>query len=165
MRERLWERRPVPAPGPGAVRVGCWRPSSPAGVTACRRQLAAVLTGGAGAAADGAVDRLLLCVEELASNAVRHGRGPVRVTVTAAPGHWLLEVRDAAGEAPPSPAVDRDPAEGGLGLHLVARLGQAHGWTSDGTAKVSWVRVDRTAPEVLAVGPAPRGVEALLAGG
>jgi len=42
------------------------------------------------------VERLLLCHEEPASNAVRHGRMPVRVEVLAGPGWWLLEVSDAA---------------------------------------------------------------------
>ena len=56
------------------------------------------------------MERLLLCHEEPASNAVRHGRMPVRVEVLAGPGWWLLEVSDAAPNDPPAPATDRDPA-------------------------------------------------------
>jgi hypothetical protein len=38
----------------------------------------------------------------------------------------------------PAPAVDRDPAHGGLGLHLVARLAVAHGWYVDDDRKHVW---------------------------
>ena len=50
------------------------------------------------------------------------------VTVSTTGAGWLLEVLDAAGDTPPTPAVDRDAALGGLGLYLVARLSSAHGW-------------------------------------
>jgi hypothetical protein len=73
---------------------------------------------------------------------VRHGRSPVQVVVSDTGGGWLLDVSDMATDQPPSPAVDRDPATGGLGLYLVARLGAAHGWIVDGDCKHVWVRID-----------------------
>jgi hypothetical protein len=52
---------------------------------------------------------------------------PVVATVVAGSGGWLLDVSDRAPGRMPAPAVDRDPAQGGMGLHLVARLSVAHG--------------------------------------
>ncbi|TFV89489.1 hypothetical protein [Blastococcus sp. CT_GayMR16] len=56
------------------------------------------------------------------ADALRHGRGRVRVAVTAFGTSWLLDVSDAAGDQPPTPAVARLPADGGLGLNLVASI-------------------------------------------
>lgn len=143
MSEALWAQRPRPTPGPDATAVGRWEPTTPADLTAHRRQLSAALNDVPAAAADEvAVERLLLAFEELASNALRHGRGPIRVSVTAGRESWLLEVSDAAADRPPRPAVGRDAAEGGLGLYLVARLCAAHGWDVHGERKVAWCRVD-----------------------
>jgi hypothetical protein len=47
-------------------------------------------------------------------------------------------VSDADTSTPPTPAVDRDPAQGGLGLYLIAELSTAHGWYVDGDAKTVW---------------------------
>ena len=44
----------------------------------------------------------------------------------------------------PAPAVDRDPAKGGMGLHLVAELAVAHGWYVDGMAKHVWACLPTT---------------------
>jgi hypothetical protein len=56
-------------------------------------------------------------------------------------------VVDGAGHAPPSPAVDRDAALGGLGLYLVARLSSAHGWTPTGAGrKLVWAHVAGSSP-------------------
>ena len=165
MSEVLWGRRSVPAPGPDAVSVGHWEPTTPMDVTIVRRRVAAALHGGdrrwaAAPVSEGAGERLLLCVEELASNALRHGRAPVQVDLTAFDHFWLLAVGDAAVETPPTPAVDRDAADGGLGLYLVARVCGAHGWTVKGFRKVAWVRIDYTRteapPEVVAAVPRPR---------
>jgi signal transduction histidine kinase len=139
--DALWAQRPRPTPGPEANAVGRWEPTTPADLTAHRRQLSAALHDGT-AADEVAVERLLLAFEELASNALRHGGHPVRVTVTAGREGWLLEVSDAAADRPPTPAVGRDAAEGGLGLYLVARLCAAHGWDVRGEHKVAWCRVD-----------------------
>ena len=145
MSEALWATRPRP-------RLGCpesdvWRgePTTLAELRAMRMQLRQM--GSADGKPPGAsgddVDRLLLAFEELVSNALRHGRGPVRAAVTPTASGWLLEVSDAAGEFPPVPAVDRDAALGGLGLYLVAQLSGAHGWTVDSEGrKVVWARID-----------------------
>ena len=83
-------------------------------------------------------DRLVLALDEMASNALRHGGGHVRATVRPLADAWLIEVRDGSRETPPTPAVDRDPSEGGLGLYLVAELATDHGWYVTAEAKHVW---------------------------
>jgi serine phosphatase RsbU (regulator of sigma subunit) len=137
----LWARRPPPARTPGSV-LGRWSPRTPADVTAHRLQLAEAATAVARPSAE-AAERLELVFEELVSNGVRHGQGRVEVTVSVSGTGWLLEVVDGAGNTPPTPAIDRDAALGGLGLYLVARLSSAHGWTPTGTdRKLVWAHVD-----------------------
>jgi hypothetical protein len=72
------------------------------------------------ASTEDARDGLLLVFEELASNALRHDEAPDR---------------------PPVPAVDRDPALGGMGLHLVAQLSTAYGWEKRPGRKHVWARL------------------------
>jgi signal transduction histidine kinase len=83
-------------------------------------------------------DRLVLALDEMASNALRHGGGRVRASVRTSGNGWLIEVSDSAADTPPSPAVGRDPSEGGLGLYLIAELATAHGWYTAGGAKHVW---------------------------
>ena len=94
--------------------------------------------------ADHAGERLVLAFDELASNALRHGESPVVATVVAGSGGWLLDVSDQDPETMPAPAIDRDPAQGGLGLHLVARLAVAHGWYVEDGAKHVWACLPTT---------------------
>lgn len=89
-------------------------------------------------------ESLILAFDELASNALRHGESPVVATVVAGSGGWLLDVSDRAAEAMPAPAIDRDPAQGGMGLHLVARMSVAHGWYVDGGHKHVWACLPTT---------------------
>ena len=93
---------------------------------------------------DSAAERLVLAFDELASNALRHGEVPVVATVIAGSGGWLLDVSDRAPEHMPEPAVDRDPAHGGMGLHMVARMSVAHGWYVDGRCKHVWACLPTT---------------------
>ncbi len=90
----------------------------------------------------------------------RHGRPPVVVDLIAVDHCWLLTVADTAVTAPPVPVVDRDAADGGLGLYLVARISGARGWTVEATHKVAWAGIDyrrSEAPvEVLAAMPRPQ---------
>ena len=83
-------------------------------------------------------ERFLLAFEELASNGLRHGGRPVRACVTATQDGWLIDVSDSLTERPPEPAIGRDPAQGGLGLILTARLTAAHGWHVTGDRKHVW---------------------------
>jgi hypothetical protein len=163
MAEELWGRRPPPPSGPGALILGRWQPATLAELTAGRRRLAELLQAdGRPAGVDpGAVERLLVAFEELGSNGLRHGRRPVQISVAADDHYWLLDVSDAAADQPPVPAVDRDAAQGGLGLYLVARICGTHGWTAADGRKHVWVRIDRTRAEapssVWTALPKPRG--------
>ena len=61
-----------------------------------------------------------LLLSELVANAVRHGGGVDRVTLTADAGCVRIDVRD---HEPGEPAVSRDPGrESGWGLLIVDRL-------------------------------------------
>ncbi|SNS56346.1 Anti-sigma regulatory factor (Ser/Thr protein kinase) [Geodermatophilus pulveris] len=83
-------------------------------------------------------DRLVLALDEMASNALRHGGGDVSASVRPVAGRWLVEVCDGAPGTPPTPAVGRDPSEGGLGLYLIAELAVDHGWYVSAGAKHVW---------------------------
>ena len=52
----------------------------------------------------------------------------MRATVRQTADAYLIEVSDQAAAGPPSPAVGRDPSEGGLGLYLIAEMATQHGW-------------------------------------
>jgi two-component sensor histidine kinase len=145
MSTTAWPQRP---PEPVADLAARWEgtPGTPADLSGIRRELRAAVRHRPWPTSDEAdLERLLLIVEELASNGLRHGRPPVRVVVTADSTGCLLDVSDAAADRPPALARDRDPAAGGLGLPMVARLSARHGWTVHGDRKHVWARIDATA--------------------
>ncbi|HEV7188915.1 MAG TPA: ATP-binding protein [Blastococcus sp.] len=90
------------------------------------------------------LDQLILAFDEMASNALRHGGGEVRATIRLTENAYLIEVSDRAASAPPTPAVGRDPSEGGLGLYLIAEMATEHGWYVEGGAKFVWALLPRT---------------------
>src|SRR5215212_8317591 len=83
-------------------------------------------------------DQLVLALDEMASNALRHGGGRVQAAVAETDDAFLVEVSDQAPESPPAPAVGRDPSEGGLGLYLIAEMAIHHGWYIRNGAKHVW---------------------------
>jgi anti-sigma regulatory factor (Ser/Thr protein kinase) len=89
------------------------------------------------------VDQLVLALDEMASNALRHGGGDVSAAVRLTDGAYLIEVSDQAACSPPTPAVDRDPSEGGLGLYLIAELATGHGWYVSNGHKHVWALLPR----------------------
>ena len=88
-------------------------------------------------------DQLVLALDEMASNALRHGGGEVRAAVRVTEDAYLIEVSDQAASAPPTPAVDRDPSEGGLGLYLIAEMSTQHGWYVESGHKYVWALLPR----------------------
>jgi hypothetical protein len=132
-----WPVRPLPD---GRGEVWRWDLRSVSELPAARSGLRTRLdeVGMPGEEDDHAGEQLVLAFDELSSNALRHGAAPVVTTVVAGSGGWLLDVSDQDPRTMPTPAVDRDPAQGGLGLHLVARLAVAHGWYVDGGRKHVW---------------------------
>jgi anti-sigma regulatory factor (Ser/Thr protein kinase) len=127
-----------PSATPPAAREGLrWELTDVAELPRVRAALRRHLSAADPGAAD-LRDRLVLALDEMASNALRHGGGQVAAAVRATGSGWLIEVSDAAPATPPTPAVGRDPSEGGLGLYLIAELATAHGWYVAAGAKHVW---------------------------
>ena len=145
MSEPIWQRQPPPSVLPGVVDVWTAVVTTPASITRSRGRLHDRVRSLRPAAEtdDDAVEALLLVFEELASNAVRHGRPPVLVTLKTTDHGWLIDVQDCAADCGPTPAIGRDPARGGLGLYLVARLSRAHGWWGERQQKHVWAWIRR----------------------
>jgi anti-sigma regulatory factor (Ser/Thr protein kinase) len=88
-------------------------------------------------------DQLILILDEMASNALRHGGGRVQAAVRLTRDAYLIEVSDEATAAPPAPAVGRDPSDGGLGLYLIAEMATEHGWYVRDGHKHVWALLPR----------------------
>ena len=90
-----------------------------------------------------AAERMLLALDELASNGLRHGRLPVTLRVCPLPAHWLVDVVDAAGETPPRPSPGRPAGQGGHGLFMVAAYATGYGWVAEAGCKHVWALLPR----------------------
>jgi anti-sigma regulatory factor (Ser/Thr protein kinase) len=125
-----------------------------------RRRLRSAGCDDASGDGDPVSDRILLAVDELASNALRHGAEPVHARVMATADGWQIDISDGATDQGPHTAIGRDPALGGMGLHLVAELSTGHGWAVIAGRKHVWAslplgmtdRIPRAARD-------PRGVD------
>lgn len=112
-------------------------PSVPSSVSAVRRfAVEACRRSGLGQVSD----TVALLVSEVATNALVHGSGDVRVSVVAA-GH-LVRV-EVADDSPgwPRPRRAGPEAEGGRGLALVEALSSSWGTRAEGEGKVVWFEI------------------------
>jgi anti-sigma regulatory factor (Ser/Thr protein kinase) len=133
----VWPSASPPAASPALT----WRLRDVAELPAVRAQLRR--HSGIGAPDPDLLDQLILALDEMASNALRHGDGEVRATVRLTDDAYLIEVSDQAAAAPPMPAVGRDPSEGGLGLYLIAEMATEHGWYVEADHKFVWALLPR----------------------
>ncbi|MGY1724022.1 ATP-binding protein [Blastococcus sp. SYSU DS0533] len=125
---------------PAAEQVLVWHLRDVAELPGVRAEVRSRL---AGPGAGDLLDRLVLALDEMASNALRHGGGEVRAALRTTGDAYLLEVTDQAAGSPPTPAVGRDPSLGGLGLYLIAELAADHGWYAEAGAKHVWALLRR----------------------
>ena len=77
------------------------------------------------------IEVAILLMTELVTNAIRHGRGVVRLAIKQFPSRLCVEVSDAGPELPTSRNPDTDHA-GGRGLMLVERLATQWGVVKSG---------------------------------
>ncbi|MFJ1764785.1 ATP-binding protein [Amycolatopsis sp. NPDC088138] len=88
---------------------------------------------------------VLMVVEELTSNALRHGEPPRQIRLLRKRGWLCVEVDDTCLD----PACPRPPsATGGHGLKLVKAVTTSWGQRQRATGKTVWAEIDLTrAPE------------------
>ena len=141
-------RRDTPAPASGGARLDL-ELESLRGLSRVRRTVRQYLHDSLGVDADtelppavaDVVDEALLVVDELASNALRHGLPPADLHLADLGSCWLVAVTDAAPDHHPTPARDRPAGQGGYGLYVVADLALAHGVHYDLAGKTVWCRL------------------------
>jgi anti-sigma regulatory factor (Ser/Thr protein kinase) len=126
-----WDASDPPSVSAGGYR---WQLSDPRQLSAVRRDARGLLARGADGvprrsddALDEAAERIVLALDELASNALRHGGPPVSVELFDRGATWLIVATDSAISDLPVPAVGRPGGLGGFGLYVVADFAIAHG--------------------------------------
>ena len=74
------------------------------------------------------IDVAVLLTSELVTNAIRHGKGVIRLAIKKFPSRLCVEVTDA-GTGRPEPQHPGSDRVGGRGLNLVERLASEWGVT------------------------------------
>jgi len=113
-------------------------PSGPQSVAAARRYALQICRAGA---YRGDCDILVLLVSEVATNALIHGAGQVRVRVLNRGSRLRVEISDHSDAMPALRDFDRD-AEGGRGLALVHALAATWGADPEPGGKTVWFELD-----------------------
>jgi anti-sigma regulatory factor (Ser/Thr protein kinase) len=86
-------------------------------------------------------DVVALLTSELVTNAIRHGRPPVRLRAALSDSAVTVSVDDRSA-VPPVPVEDTAwDTSGGRGLHLVESLSDRWGVSANGVGKRVWFEV------------------------
>ena len=85
-----------------------------------------------------AVAQAVLVIDELTSNALRHGSPPSSLHIGDDDGRWIVIVTDAAPDRAPTPARERPAGQGGYGLYVIADLTAEHGVHYESERKLVW---------------------------
>ncbi|WP_198598127.1 ATP-binding SpoIIE family protein phosphatase [Blastococcus atacamensis] len=85
-----------------------------------------------------AVERAVLVIDELTSNALRHGAAPSALHIGDHEGRWIVIVTDGAPDRSPTPARARPAGKGGYGLYVIADLTAEHGVHYEAGRKLVW---------------------------
>lgn len=110
------------------------------GLAVVRQDLSATLPGYPGVGLEDIPESVILVASELATNALRHGGGPVTVHLAERQGEYLIDVVDRAPHVVPQIVSGRPVGGGGFGLRLAARLSDQIGWYATETGKHVWAR-------------------------
>ncbi len=95
-------------------------------------------------------ERIGVVFSELATNALRHGTGPITAMLSRSDNGWLIVIEDADVTQGPRFRPSREDRPGGHGLRLVTRLARAAGWHRGGARKQVWAEVgDNPPPDLL----------------
>ena len=143
--------------GPGAERVRSF-PGDARQVSEARQFVARALTGCP------ARDTLLICVSELAANAVEHTDSGAGGTFTVAVGRprngaAFVAVEDEGGPGEPLTPDAGELSEGGRGLALVAAFSNRWGWRRTAHGHLVWAEATWPVPV-----PGPGGARGNAAG-
>ena len=126
-------------------RSTCWKVAGePAAVAGARHTASDVLHGWG---LEALADETVLMLDELVTNAVQHGNGPIelRLRVDDEAGMLFGEVRDASAALPTrreATATDED----GRGLALITMLAASCGWARIDGGKTVWFAQNLPAP-------------------
>ena len=129
--------RALASPAPGTLVAEHDMPPDPSAVGEARRFLRATLTGWS--IAPDTADQAVLCLSELATNALIHTGGGCHVRVELHDGVLTTRVHDNGGSVEPRVRADDDSLHGnGHGLRLVDALVDSWGRTTDTHSAAVW---------------------------
>ena len=133
----------MPSPPSEPASLGAMAPGAELSVPSVPRSVASVrhfARAACGGLPRGTADTVELLVSEIATNALVHGAGDVRVRVNVSGGTVRVEVDDG-GTALPTLREASPTAEGGRGLALVVAMSSGWGVAPRPGGKTVWFEV------------------------